>query len=123
MVTSSVEIKGLDSINRKLGSLGPLIIKHVQQGLLKSGFLVQILAQKKAPVGKTGLLRANIFVKPHGTLEVTVTADMDYAVHVEFGTFKMKARPFMRNAIREAKKKIIKIIKQSIQDAIREAIR
>ncbi|WP_045136428.1 HK97-gp10 family putative phage morphogenesis protein [Lacticaseibacillus paracasei] len=58
-------------------------------------------AQSNAPV-RTGFLKSNIHVLPveKKTDQVigTVKSDADYSSFVEFGTYKMSAKPFMRPA-------------------------
>jgi len=57
----------------------------------------------------TGRLRASIKVTSDG---MTITISMvDYGIYVEFGTFKQRPNPFIRNTIRN---KIGKIVQEEI---------
>jgi len=55
-------------------------------------------ANPKPPID-SGQLRQNTQYKRKSALSGEIVADKDYAVHVEYGTTKMPARPFLRNGI------------------------
>lgn len=66
----------------------------------------QQTAQSIVPV-RTGYLRQNIVVKPVKINGDTITGEFvasqaDYASYVEYGTYKMRAQPYMRPAVAEA---------------------
>ena len=61
------------------------------------------------PVDK-GFLRWSIDVKANGSV-LTITM-LDYGLYVEFGTFKQRPNPFIRNAINN---KLPTIIQEEIQ--------
>lgn len=61
-------------------------------------------AKRLAPVD-TGRLRNSIHVEPSlPSDEMAVTTGVSYAVYQEYGTYRMKAQPFMRPAKRIALK-------------------
>ncbi|EJF01244.1 HK97-gp10 family putative phage morphogenesis protein [Liquorilactobacillus mali] len=67
----------------------------------------QQTAQSIVPV-RTGYLRQNIVVKPVKINGDTITGEFvasqaDYASYVEYGTYKMRAQPYMRPAVASAK--------------------
>lgn len=75
-----------------------------EKGLLRLGIDVQNRARQKAPVD-TGRLRASISHElgsdgrgPY----VDVGSNVEYAPHVEYGTSRMSAKPYLRPAIAEA---------------------
>ena len=47
----------------------------------------------------TGNLRASIISEPGETGHITIGTNVHYAPHVEFGTVKMGAQPFLRPGI------------------------
>lgn len=69
--------------------------------LKKLGIRVQRGAKRNCPVD-TGRLRSSIAEElgsdSQGLVEVVGT-DVDYAPHVEFGTSRMRAQPFLRPAL------------------------
>lgn len=59
------------------------------------------------PASDTGFLASNIVLNvDRDGMTATVESRAKYSVHLEFGTQKMKARPFMQPALEENKPKI-----------------
>jgi len=72
------------------------------------------------PAADTGFLSSQIVVKIDGDqLGADIISNADYSEALEFGTIKMKARPFMQPAAEESKKKykaqLIKAIKSGLK--------
>jgi len=63
----------------------------------------QASAPGEAPAIDTGLLVNSIATAQEGPLRYSVAAAAEYAIHLEYGTHKMAARPFMRPAMERAK--------------------
>lgn len=57
----------------------------------------------QAPANNTGALVRSIKVKKNGR-EATISIGKDYAIYLEFGTSKMRARPFIIPAFLKTKK-------------------
>lgn len=57
----------------------------------------------QAPANNTGALVRSIKVKKNGR-NATITISKDYAIYLEFGTSKMRARPFIIPAFLKTKK-------------------
>lgn len=67
---------------------------------------VRVSKEGDAPASDTGFLASNISAKISGDrLEGEVISNADYSEALEFGTFKMGARPFMQPAAEEVRKK------------------
>ena len=68
------------------------------------------------PATDTGNLGNNISssvkVRADGAVVGQIIAATEYAVHLEFGTSQMAARPFMTPALRQNRKKINKIFEE-----------
>ncbi len=74
------------------------VIGKLKKVLLETMTAVQVHAKRIVPV-KTGLLRTTIHVSPKKpATKITTSAGTDYAAHVEFGTSRMQARPYMRTS-------------------------
>lgn len=76
---------------------------EVAAELLRLAIKVERRAKRLCPVD-TGRLRASIthVLLPSGRgLEARVGTNVDYAVHVEFGTSRAPAQPFLRPALAE----------------------
>jgi HK97 gp10 family phage protein len=70
---------------------------QINAGLDEAGNEIVIYAQQIVPV-RTGFLRSTItYTVADGTLTVMATAP--YAAYVEFGTRRMRAKPYIRPAI------------------------
>lgn len=67
----------------------------------------------KPPI-KSGQLRQSINTKMTGNAQGRVSAQKGYAVHVEYGTYKMEPRPFMRNGVADAEKENVEILTDAL---------
>lgn len=136
----SVEIEGMDKLLADLEKLANA--EDIENAVEKSCALVEAKAKRKAPKG-TGALRRSIEskVENKGTsIEGTVFTPLEWAPYVEFGTglfaekggrkdvpwrYKaddgkwyttegQKPQPYLRPALKENEKKIIKMIKGAL---------
>ena len=78
--------------------------------LPSAGVIVTGAVKRNAPVDQ-GILRGSINYQVH-TDNVTVGTNINYATHVEYGTKKMKAQPYMRPAVDKNRKKLVKLWEQ-----------
>jgi len=91
-----VKFEGLDAVLRVLRS-GPRKVA-VKETLAKYGALICDEAKDIVPVD-TGALQASIRKSVTGQgMNVRIAPNTYYAGYVEFGTWKMQARPYMRPA-------------------------
>lgn len=65
------------------------------EGYVKRSFTVSPSSPGEAPGVDTGALRASIHVETLSRFRRAIVAGTDYAIHLEFGTSRMGARPFM----------------------------
>ena len=90
--------------NRKMKALARFVKPNKGFSKLLAGMGTEIIrrSSRKVPVD-TGTLKQSVYLegKP---FSVEVGYNADYATPIEFGTYKMKAQPFFRPAIAEAKK-------------------
>ncbi|QBX15142.1 hypothetical protein Javan173_0013 [Streptococcus phage Javan173] len=77
-----------------------------EKELERSSLRIERSAKVNAPV-KKGVLRNTIFSIKAGKLTYKVTAPQHYAIYVEKGTRKMRAKPFMAPAIDAERPKLI----------------
>jgi HK97 gp10 family phage protein len=123
-------IKGLETkmahrpeqnIRRAMAKSGMLVRNEAIDSILrgvKTGEIVtrynptrehQVSAEGEAPASDTGRLANSIahdVIKEGNSFIGRVIASTEYAIHLEFGTNKMGARPFLRPALHESSKKI-----------------
>jgi HK97 gp10 family phage protein len=74
-----------------------------------AGIFIEGEAVVRCPVD-TGNLRSSLTHRVKGN-EVQVGTNVEYAAHVEMGTEKAKAQPYLRPAVDENKNKILRILK------------
>lgn len=145
----SVEIKGLDSLRKKLQSLGGELERATEKGVEKATKTVQTAAKLLCPVD-TGYLRESIQTsfawQPSGEYVGTVGTIVEYAPYVEFGTGQMGAaspsppkasislkykedwkgqfaRPFLYPALVDNHARIVKQLELELRKGIQEAMK
>jgi HK97 gp10 family phage protein len=83
----------------------PEVIAEVEANAIKAvadvSADIERNAQARAPV-QTGYLRSSIKAQAHGK-SAEIEAGAEYAAYVEYGTYKMAARPFLSPAVEAAK--------------------
>ena len=82
-------------ISNTLGRVPPLLRDEASRITGQGLRLGEAAAKGRAPVD-TGYLRSSIGVHMTGRYSGVLEARADYAVHVEYGTRRMRAQPFMR---------------------------
>ena len=135
----SVEIKGLDSLRRKLQSLGGELEQATEKGVEKATKTVQTAAKLLCPVD-TGYLRESIQTsfawQPSGEYVGTVGTIVEYAPYVEFGTGKAPlslgyredwkgqfAQPYLYPSLIDNRDRIVKHLEIELRKGIREAMK
>ena len=121
------EIKGTKSLNKKISILGitipELVFEEIAKkaleihadaitGIAKISFGKSILATRKIvskpgdpPNTQSGVLIGSVRIQVDNAGETaSVSSNKKYAVHLEFGTKKMDARPWLQPAIDKNKK-------------------
>ena len=74
----------------------------------------------KAPNTDTGRLVQSIaFEFEDGGMKGLVGTNLRYGKHLEFGTNKMAARPWLKPAVRANRKKIEKLFEKTLADAVK----
>lgn len=71
------------------------------------------------PKRDTGHLDTNIEAYRTGKLTAEVRSQAEYAAHLEFGTSKMAARPYMRPAVKRAEPKIKKFARATVERIVK----
>jgi len=78
--------------------------------LPSAGVIVTGAAKRNAPVDQ-GILRGSINYQVNKD-NTTVGTNINYATHVEYGTKKMTAQPYLRPALDKNRKKLVKLWEQ-----------
>lgn len=124
--TVTIEITGLDKLQRKLREL-PLRVQNavLRKGLRAAANVVRDEARRRAPV-RTGNLRRNIATsvsvrRGQGSATVGPKPKAYYGMFVELGTSKMAARPFLRPALDSKKDEVRQIFVARVEEEIEKA--
>lgn len=109
---------------------GDAITRGVLVGLEKCGKAAERYAKQLCPVGtpestgipgyQGGTLRENIgHAVIQDDLKMVLGDGVKYAPHVEFGTYKMRAQPFLRPALNDHLELYRKVLKTEIKKAVK----
>ena len=110
------KVLGYDKLQGQLKKLENLDTKEAELAMAR---LVLEQSQNSVPVN-TGELKESGHIEEGE--EVQVVYDAAHAVFVEFGTYKMPARPFLRTAIDNNERQIVKDAGTEIEDEIERVI-
>jgi len=105
-----------DTATPKLAAFTGRLAQEVEMELDVVGADMVDLSRSIVPVD-TGALRESIYHRPAG-LELEFGATMDYASHIEFGTSRARAQPYMRPALDANQQRILDAIRVGCLNAL-----
>ncbi|MBY6900384.1 hypothetical protein CF055_10490 [Clostridium botulinum] len=124
---ASMELDGLDELIRKVQDMGKAGVRVENAALKKAGELIVEEAKNNVPV-KTEKLKKGLKVsgvrKKNGNKFVLAgiqkgdNSKIFYGKFLEFGTSKMKARPFMGPAYESKKEEAKEVIKEELRKGL-----
>lgn len=101
-------------------AMRPLLRKKVSQVVRKTASDVEAAAKTIVPVD-TGALKASIQARAVGSLTSEVAVGQEYGPHVEFGTVRMSARPYLTPSVDMARQPFEQAIGAAVRAAAEEA--
>ena len=114
MPTIRVTVDGGDELRRNLARLAGEQRRQAQRDGLEAGArIVETHSKILCPVD-TGFLRNSIQVDDVTEAEAIIAPHTDYAEHVEFGTERQAAQPYMRPALDEHEGEIVDAIRRTV---------
>lgn len=120
-VQIKVEVKNLEQIKMALAKMPREMVPALGDAITKSAFRVEREAKILSPVD-TGRLRSSINTSygfgPLG-IGAKVATNTEYAIFVHEGTARMKARPFMKQAVELAKRDIGGFFDMAVEKVIK----
>lgn len=145
---SRLQVRGSDSLKRKLDALGErLQAKLMTDALVSGALIIQNDAKRRAPY-KTGNLRRSIHIGgsenlnpdqgaivqrtgeevpppqvDNDTARVWVGTDVEYASSVELGAEGRRPQPFLRPAADTTRSDVSREVAEALRDLIKAAIR
>ena len=102
MLGLKINFSGVNDVKKKLQNL--VDDKKIEAMLERAAVEINNEAKILCPV-RTGNLRASITYVHLNKFEWGVGTNTEYAPYVEFGTYKMKAQPYLRPAFDKVKNK------------------
>ena len=104
--SKEIERNIIATVNRATNEVRNIAVTSILRNPRAGGEVKRVSKEGDAPASDTGFLASNISAKISGDrLEGEVISNADYSEALEFGTFKMGARPFMQPAAEEVRKK------------------
>jgi len=112
------KIVNLPQIKMALAAYPTIMTKNLQQAIVKTSFLVHGMATSTVPV-RTGFLRRSHNTAPFiGKLRGEINPFANYAFWVHEGTRRMRARPWLRNAVSNSHKQSNAFFEQAVEDTL-----
>lgn len=114
----TLRVRGSAELRRALERLRGAERRRAQQDGLEAGArVVETYAKLAAPVD-TGTLRNSIMLDEVTPDHAILGPHVDYAEHVEFGTSRMAAQPYLRPAVDEHEREIVGAIEAAVRGFI-----
>ena len=117
----AVEIKGLDSLMRKLDRMGGNVLDALDKAVRETALVAQGDARQNAPVD-TGALKGSISTEFDRNAESstgTVYTNIEYGLYQEMGTVNMAAHPYMMPALNANKSTFEHLARNELETAIK----
>lgn len=116
-----ISVQGIGDAQASFDNFVSDIEEKLAKGIEESGRIVEADAKALCPVsteatrpgGPHGELRQSITSQSEG-LTCEVGTNKEYAMYVEFGTYKMAAQPYLVPALIENEDKIVETVKAAI---------
>ena len=105
-------VEGLENVQAMIDDKINNLTEKLSEGIAESCKVVEADARGLCPVD-TGELQKSITSEVSGTTG-TVGTNKEYAMYVEFGTYKMEAQPYLVPALKSNEETIVEIIKGKI---------
>lgn len=106
MATINLKLKGLERAIKDIGKFHLEVGIAVQNELDRAALMVESAAKRNTPVD-TGRLRSSIVRQDFGPFRRSVGTNVEYAIHVEFGTRYQRAQPFLYPALEGERQRFI----------------
>lgn len=122
-MVARIELEGLEELINAVQRMGSEGRKIENKALKEAGAVMKESIQNEAPV-RSGKLKESITVSGIKTkdgakcVEVGPNKDGWYGKFAEFGTVKMRARPFMAPGFENAKERALAAIKEELRKGL-----
>jgi hypothetical protein len=112
-----VKIMGKKVVGRSAYEIGLVVegqakeLCPVDTGRLAGSITTQSSTEGTSP--KSPAISSDVIQKPNDAMEVLVGTPVEYGPHMEFGTIKTDAQPFLRPALQLAQGKVLTIVERN----------
>ncbi len=107
----SIDISG--NAEQVLGEYAATLKDKIESAVAKGGKLVEGEAKALCPVD-TGNLRGSITSQAAGT-HCDIGTNVEYGIYQEFGTYKMRAQPFLVPGLKNKEGEVVELIADAIR--------
>ena len=119
----SIKILGRSKLVSHFSGIREKMKDTLADGMREAAFAVERAAKVQITTGrnraiKTGFLRASIAVSSVLPFRATVVAGARYGIYVHEGTRYMRARPFLREGLKDAVPEIEKIFGKRVKTLV-----
>lgn len=119
----SARVLGMDRLRRRLGELSEGEQAAAKVEVKRGALAVQSGARRRSPVD-TGRLRNSITHElAADELSARIGTNVEYAPHVEFGTRRARAQPYLFPALESEVPRFVSRMRRALQAAARKAAR
>ena len=112
-----MKITGIANVTGNLAKAAKAIEGAVADAVRNAAMEVEREAKINCPVD-TGILRGSISAEEKEPMLFEVGTNVEYAAHIEFGTSKMAAQPYLEPAAETARAKYPDLVKAGVRSEI-----
>lgn len=124
-VTITLDVSGLDRFKERAADLidqavdatARSVERAAKESMQGGGSPHVPSAPGEPPAIDTGTLRASIHVEEVGPCVRTIGDSVEYGIHLEFGTSRMAARPWLIPALESERDKFAERVARALQEA------
>lgn len=114
-----MEVRGVQDVVNRLSEMNIFVQAETKIVLKEAGMKIQADAKRNALVD-TGRLKNSITTEIwNNGFTVTVGTNVEYAPHVEYGTYKWGGKPFLRPAYKDNTEQIQRELNEVLRKACR----
>lgn len=115
-----MRVHGDEGLRSKLRTLPAELRQAIGVEVKRSALNIEGGAKRRAPVD-TGRLRNSItHVIAEGGLKARIGTNVEYAAHVEFGTRRMRAQPYLQPSFEEEAPRLKQRVRKAATDTLKK---
>ena len=125
MIKVSIQVEGLDKVKKKFTIMPRKVGQAISKAIKESAFIIEGEAKTALTIGptraiKTGTLRSQNTVRELSDIRASIYPLVQYAVLVHEGTKRMRPRPWMEVAAKEATPRVQEIFDNAVEEILKD---